>query len=153
MFLGEEKEKRSQPIPSRPAPPPPEDASTSDDTNANKKKNGLFKKSKDKGKKSQTAALPQTDTLQAQPASKATPPSKDLLKMMKAAKPVKAPMEYSRPPATEGYSDDDEPREVENKMYMFDTESESEDEEAPDVTMVARQRKAPTVLNMKTIGM
>ena len=43
--------------------------------------------------------------------------------------------------------DDEEAKEVENKVYMFDTESE--DEEEPDVSLVTkkespiRQRKAP----------
>lgn len=140
-----EKAKKSQPTPSRPAPPPPEDVESSDEANANKKKGRLFKRSKDKGKKSQTPAQPPNDTSQAKPASKATPPSKD-----KAAQPVKAaasPMEYSRSPF-EQESDDDEPREVENKVYMFDTESESGDDEVADVKL---PRKAPIDPNVAEI--
>lgn len=144
----EEKVKRGKPTPSRAAPPPPggvESADSSDEPNGNKKTGRLLSKSKDNGKKSQTPAQPPIDTSQAKPASKATPPSR-VLERMKAAQPVKAPMEFPRPPAGAEFEyDSDEPREVENKVYMFDTESdESEIEEVPDVKLT-RQRKAPAV--------
>lgn len=65
---------------------------------------------------------------------------------MRAAEAIKAaasPVAYSTNEAEDDFYND-EPREVENKLYMFDTESESEvEEEQADVKLVSRQRKAP----------
>lgn len=139
----EEREKREKTIPARPAPPPPEDTGSSDDTNANKKKGALFKKSKTKQK--QSPAQAPSGTSQAKPASNATPPSKSRV-TVRAAEAIKAaasPVAYSTNEAEDDFYND-EPREVENKLYMFDTESESEvEEEQADVKLVSRQRKAP----------
>lgn len=139
-------------MPSRSAPPPPTSPDSSaeslNETNANKKrKGGLLKKtSKDKQKKSQTAAQAPSTTSQAKPASKDTPPTRSLA-MMRPAEPVTAPSDSSRSyrAEIEAEFDDDQPREVENKLYMFDTESEGEgEEEVPDVRLARlRVRKTP----------
>lgn len=149
---GEEKERaikeKASIKPVRPAPPPPskaKDTNTTENTNTNKK----GKKSKDKSKRTHTSAEPPVAPSQAKPASKATPPSKDLT-TMQAAKPMWARVEPE-------VDDDDEPREVENKMYMFDTESEEEEE--ADVKVWQRKTAAikdPNVeeieMSMKNIG-
>lgn len=127
---------RKAATPIREAPPPPsksEDPYATDKSNSNKKV-GPFKKSKEKSKNSQAPAEAPTAPSQAKPASRDTPPTKEKdLVTMRAAEPVRASGQTSKPRSGFKGEEDEgdwEAREVQNdQLYMFDTESEEEEEE------------------------